>query len=137
MKTLLPLSTFVKNTVGPGYYSNPTEAITKLDKIKRYTHFLESRPELSMFVPCTGPGKPAVLNEFEIPEDDYQMAVDNLIFKDFKVIFKDGKPSHINNGVVSVFWYDSITNTWNPSRGVYTLDDLTIYSIEMVEDYNI
>jgi hypothetical protein len=137
MKTLVPLSKFIKNTVGEnGHHINPSEAIAKLDEIKRYTHFLESKPDLSMFVPCSGPGK-AVLDETEMSKEDYQMAVDNLIFRDFKVTLEDGKPLRINDGVVSVFWYDSITNYWRLPRGIHTLNDLTMYGIAMVENFKV
>jgi hypothetical protein len=120
--------------------------------IQKYADFLLKDIGIGMVVPCDEFG-----NILEEPNQDnyafcsvngenyeydllkYQNAKDRVLFKGFKVCdYKHGslysKTITDETGLIHLFWFDKITETWGLSHGLTTIENLVIFnSIELTE----
>ena len=116
--------------------------------IQKYADFLLKDIGIGMVVPCDEFGN--VLEEplaynfksvelFTNYNIKHQQAKDRILFKGFKVCdYKHGslysKTITDETGLIHLFWFDKITQTWGLSHGVSTIETLTVFnSIELTE----
>jgi len=111
----------------------------------KHAKTLKSKPEKCMFVPTDENGnvleEPTRYSNDEydtIEIQEYQTALSKVWFKGFEVKDNfDTKPTdvkHITNGIVSIFWYNSVQE-WYLSRGIQTIEDLIPYNLEITENF--
>lgn len=120
--------------------------------IQKYADLLLKDISIGMVVPCDEFG-----NILEEPNQDnysfcsvngenyeydllkYQHQKDRVLFKGFKVCdYKHGslysKTITDETGLIHLFWFDKITETWSLSHGLTTIENLAIFnSIELTE----
>lgn len=129
MKQLIPLLGFVLNEskTRPNVDSDEFVAyqLERLAKIDSYANFLKHEISMDLFIPANGTNP---IDELE-DKEEYHVDLGYIPFPGFKIDELEGK-KHITNGHISVYWYDSITLTWKPSRGLYTVEDLTIFKLD-------
>jgi hypothetical protein len=122
--------------------------------IQKYADFLLKDIGIGMIVPCDEFGN--VLKEpnqdnyafcsvngenYEYDLLKYQQAKDRVLFKGFKVVHipKNGGSVYSDSisdssGLIHLFWYSKITETWSLSHGLTTIENLAIFnSIELTE----
>lgn len=120
----------------------------------KYAKFLKQPITIGMFVPTDLEGN--VLEEPKEPKygslaDDwineqyrvkvakYQQAKDRVLFQGFKLENDDNAKSNYSkyiglDGVLLVYWFDSITQTWEISIGLKIVEDLVIYGIQLTKE---
>ena len=124
--------------------------------IQKYADFLLKEIGIGMVVPCDEFGnileEPESLKGFYESSKDgmeqeailrkqYQQAKDRVLFKGFKVVdipknggsvFSDSISD--SSGLIHLFWYSKITETWSLSHGLTTIENLAIFnSIELTK----
>ncbi len=122
--------------------------------IQKYADFLLKDISIGMTIPCDEFGnvlkEPKSDNENWTQEKTdkyfedlmkYNQAKERVLFKGFKVInspkdIMSRYPKRItdSSGLIVLFWFDSITQTWSLSNGLSTIETLTVFgSIELTE----
>lgn len=120
--------------------------------IQKYADFLLKNIKKGMFFPCDEFDnileEPKYWNEKyndNVPSDEFDLctkyyeAENRVLFKGFKVCdYKHGslysKTITDETGLIHLFWFDKITETWSLSHGLTTIENLVIFnSIELTE----
>jgi len=136
-----------------------SEPFIRHDKIAynliiKYAKLLKRNLSLDMFVPCDSTGKPipepdsmadSIISKVSAKEwvakvAEFSKAKDKTLFKGFYVYELKGSsvPASVTNGIMDVSWFDKITQTWSFSSGLVTVEDLSIFSLDITpEDFEI
>ena len=124
--------------------------------IQRYAYFLLKDIKIGMVVPCDEFGnileEPLQEHYTDCTEEQntkdwlynlekYNEAKERVLFKGFKVVHipKNGGSVYSDSisdssGLIHLFWYSKITETWSLSHGLTTIENLAIFnSIELTE----
>lgn len=156
---LIPMISFVKKqgNIGMEVQSighQQSDRARRFYLIQKYADFLLKEIGIGMAVPCNEFGnileEPLRENYTDCTEEQnakdwlynlekYNEAKERIIFKGFKVRdYKHGslysKTVTDNTGLIHLFWFDKITQTWSLSHGLTTIENLAIFnSIELTE----
>lgn len=123
-----------------------TQIAVKLDKVEAYAKFLKRPLELGMFIPTDKEGNVLEYKDINHCQDikewaKYQEAKDRVLFKGFEVLdFKETFSSGLigvgfmiaDNNPFCVFWKSKYLD-WYLSKGIYTIEDLVTYKLELTE----
>ena len=119
--------------------------------IQKYADFLLENLKKGMFIPCDEFDNiledPCKHNQYCADscqgrcQEEYNQAEDHVLFKGFKVVHipKNGGSVYSDSitdssGLIHLFWYSKITETWSLSHGLTTIENLAIFnSIELTE----
>jgi hypothetical protein len=126
--------------------------LQKLDSINDYAKFLKQPLAFGMFVPCDKfdnileepkehfPTGNKELEEMAFKQRrKYQQAKNRVLFKGFKVCnYTHGsfysKVIIDSTGLIHLFWFDKITETWEVSIGLNNIESLTQFGgLELTE----
>ena len=156
---LIPMISFVKKqgNIGMEVQSighQQSDRARRFYLIQKYADFLLKEIGIGMAVPCNEFGnileEPLRENYTDCTEEQnakdwlynlekYNEAKERVLFKGFKVRdYKHGslysKTVTDNTGLIHLFWFDKITQTWSLSHGLTTIENLAIFnSIELTE----
>lgn len=148
MKTLISLEQYVDDQ-SLKFASDNYKSLDVLCEIFQYTNTLKQQPQLNHFIPCVEKdGKWEVVekpNNFDaykkstdkiigLPKfEEYLSASKNVLFDGWEVKMFDIETLHVTNGVVSIFWYNSI-KWWYLSKGLNSYSDLTKYNLPLTDN---
>ena len=125
-----------------------------MNEIFRYADLLKKDIKKGMFVPCdefdnileeplqehyTDCTEEQNAKDWLYNLEKYNQAKERVLFKGFKVVDMDNvvaysKSIKDGSGLIHLFWFDKITETWGLSHGVTNIETLTIFnSIELTE----
>jgi hypothetical protein len=125
-----------------------------MNEIFRYADLLKKDVKKGMFVPCdefdnileeplqehyTDCTEEQNAKDWLYNLEKYNQAKERVLFKGFKVVDMDNvvaysKSIKDGSGLIHLFWFDKITETWGLSHGVTNIETLTIFnSIELTE----
>lgn len=134
MENLISMTDFVlklklKKDVEFGALKELTSYYIRVDS---YAELLKTPLDISMFVPCDDNNKP-IENGVDL---DY-MDFGDLLFEGFEI--KTDEDDSAGNksvccGPVHVYWWRIDSQTWVPSRGLKTIEDLTRYGLKLKQD---
>lgn len=126
-----------------------SDRVRRFYLIQKYADFLLKEISTGMVVPCDEFGTPLNKPEEHLENrtlyyqelDIYQKAKNRVLFKGFKVVHipKNGGSVYSDSisdssGLIHLFWYSKITETWSLSHGLTTIENLAIFnSIELTE----
>lgn len=125
------------------------EEFGTLKVIRNYANFLKQPLALWMFVPVSSSGEilkgkplsPAPDSEWirwENEEFEFYKAKERVLFEEFEVKDWSSDKDTISHtislgGLFNVFWFDTVTQTWNPSIGVKNIEGLVNYGLILTE----
>jgi len=114
--------------------------------IQKYADFLLKDISIGMVVPCDEFGNVLIKPEEHLENrslyfkelEIYQKAQERVLFKGFKVVQNGGgvysDSIADSSGLLHLFWYSKITETWSLSHGLTTIENLALFnSIELTE----
>jgi hypothetical protein len=115
--------------------------------IQKYADFLLKDISIGMVVPCDEFDnileEPLAYNFKSVElftnyNIKYQKAQERVLFKGFKVVQNGGgvysDSIADSSGLLHLFWYSKITETWSLSHGLTTIENLALFnSIELTE----
>lgn len=67
---------------------------------------------------------------------EYQEAKDRVLFEGFEINIVDNIDlikTLVYKDVIHLFWFHSITKSWLPSRGLFTIEDLVKFNLEITD----
>jgi hypothetical protein len=128
---------YVKQT----YYTFKLDNDTVLYKIIDFANFLSQQPNIGMFVPAVfedgewrileAPNRSTHTNE---ECDQYQTALDNVMFEGFEADFKTSNITAISNTVYNIWFYKIGIITIN-NQDINTLEQLTTYNLTLTPKF--
>ncbi len=156
---LIPMIAFVKKqgNIGIEIQSighQQSDRARRFYLIQKYADFLLKDIKKGMFVPCdefdnileeplqehyTDCTEEQNAKDWLYNLEKYNQAKERVLFKGFKVVDMENvvaysKSIKDGSGLIHLFWFDKITETWGLSHGVTTIETLTIFnSIELTE----
>jgi hypothetical protein len=131
---------YVKQT----YYTFKLDNDTVLYKIIDFANFLSQQPNIGMFVPAvledgewkilSEPKDFRYLKEVDIYFNQYQTALDNVIFEGWEFDLKTSKIIGISNIITQIWFYKDNVITVNAKK-VSILEDLTKHNLTLTPKF--
>ena len=131
---------YVKQT----YYTFKLDNDTVLYKIIDFANFLSQQPNIGMFVPAvledgewkilSEPKDFRSLKEVDIYFNQYQTALDNVIFEGWEFDLKTSKIIGISNIITQIWFYKDNVITVNAKK-VSILEDLTKHNLTLTPKF--